>query len=296
MPLTFLGGRVYCASFTIITPGGKIMAFKDNREFIKALDKTKDVVHINQEIDWDLEAGAVVRRTNELRGPAALFENIKGFPQGYRIFGAPLATYRRLAISMGLPPETPVRALHEEYDRRMKKPIKPVIVKDGPCKENILLGDDVDLYRFPAPTIHDGDGGRYIGTWHLVINNDPDSDWSNWGLYRVVIHDKRHLTGLIVHDINQSGVIFFNKYVSKNKPMPVAIAIGPDPLCVAVAADPIAMNLSEVDYAGGLRQEPGEMGKCETSDLMVPAYSEIVIEGEMLPDVMVQEGPFGEYP
>ena len=272
------------------------MAFKDNREFIQALDKTNDVVHIKDEVDWDLEVGAIIRRTNERRGQAVFFENIKDYPKGYRIFGAPLATYRRLAIAMGLDPDTSVRTLHEEYDRRMKNPIKPVVVKTGPCKENILLGDDIDLYRLPAPTIHDGDGGRYIGTWHLVINNDPESDWSNWGLYRVVIHDKRHLTGLIVHEINQSGVIFFNKYVPKHKPMPVAIAIGPDPLCVAVAADPIAMNLSEVDYAGGLRQSPVEMVKCETIDLMVPAYSEIVIEGEMLPDVLVQEGPFGEYP
>src|SRR5512142_3161306 len=103
------------------------MAFKDNREFIEALDKTNDIVRIKQETDWDLEVGAIVRRTNELRGPAVFFENVKDYPKGYRILGAPLATYRRLAIAMGLDPNTPIKALHEEYDRRMKKPVKPVV-------------------------------------------------------------------------------------------------------------------------------------------------------------------------
>ena len=130
------------------------MAFKDNREFIKALDKTKDVVHIQQEVDWDMEVGAIVRRTCELRGPAVLFENIKDY-EGQRILGAPLATYRRLAIAMGLSPEIPIRDLHEEYAKRSQTPIKPVIVKDGPCKENIVLGNDVDLYNLPAPVVLD---------------------------------------------------------------------------------------------------------------------------------------------
>jgi len=85
------------------------MAIKDNREFINALKKTGDVVCINKEIDWDLEAGAISRRAMELSGPAALFEKIKGYPDGYRIFGGPLATYRRVAIALGLPADTPVK-------------------------------------------------------------------------------------------------------------------------------------------------------------------------------------------
>jgi 4-hydroxy-3-polyprenylbenzoate decarboxylase len=91
------------------------MAFKDNREFIMALEKTGDLVRIKQEVDWDLEVGAIVRRTNELRGPAVFFERIKDYPEGYRIFGSPLATYRRLAIAMGLDPNISIRELHEEY-------------------------------------------------------------------------------------------------------------------------------------------------------------------------------------
>ena len=77
------------------------MTFQGNREFINALKETGDVVCVKKEVDWDLEAGAIYRRAMELSGPATLFEKIKGYPQGYRIFGDPLATYRRVAVVLG---------------------------------------------------------------------------------------------------------------------------------------------------------------------------------------------------
>jgi len=46
--------------------------YKDNREFIKALGKTGDLVTIEQEVDWDLEMGAIVRRVYELKAPSCL--------------------------------------------------------------------------------------------------------------------------------------------------------------------------------------------------------------------------------
>ena len=83
------------------------MAFKDNRDFIQALDKTGDVLHINKEVSWDLEVGAIIRRACEKREVAPLFEKIKNYPKGFRILGGPLATERRLAIAMGVNPDSP---------------------------------------------------------------------------------------------------------------------------------------------------------------------------------------------
>ena len=80
------------------------------------------------------------------------------------------------------------------------------------------------------------------------------------------------------------------------KPMPMALVLGADTLCHMVATAPVPINIDEPDFTGGLRQEPVELVKCETSDLLVPANSEIVIEGEILPDRTAEEGPFGEYP
>ena len=264
------------------------MAFKDLRQFIEALDRTGDVVHIKQEVDWDLEVGAIGRRSYELQGPAVLFEKIKDYPDGYRIFGGSLGTFKRVAIAMGLDPETPVRELYAEYERRTNQLIKPVVVEHGPCKQNIMLADDVDLYRLPVPYIHEGDGGRYIGTWAFAVTQDPDTGWTNWGMYRFMIHNQRFIVGWPRYH-SHLGMVLHRKYVPSKKPMPMALVLGADPLCHMVATAPVPINIDEPDFTGGLRQEP-------TSDLLVPANSEIVIEGEILPDRTAEEGPFGEYP
>ncbi len=271
------------------------MAFRDLRQFVDALEETGDLLRIREEVDWDLEAGAINRRAYERSGPAVLFERIKDYPPGYRLFGGSLGTFRRVAIALGLDPNTPVREIYREYERREEYPVKPYSVETGPCKENILLGDEVDLYRFPSPMIHDGDGGRYIGTWDIVVFQDPDSDWVNWGMYRFMVHNRRHLVGFPrLH--SHMGLILHREYVPKKEPMPMALVIGADPLCHQVASASYGIGVSEVDYAGALRQEPVALVKCETSDLLVPADAEIVIEGEVLPDMTAQEGPFGEYP
>jgi UbiD family decarboxylase len=79
----------------------------------------------------------------------------------------------------------------DEIVRRFSNPIKPVLVKTGPCKENILKGNEVDLLKLPVPFFRSFDGGRYIGTWHTDITKDPDSGWTNWGMYRNMLHDSR---------------------------------------------------------------------------------------------------------
>jgi phenylphosphate carboxylase alpha subunit len=268
------------------------MGFKDNREYIKALEKTGDVVTIKQQIDWDVELGAIIRRGCELRAPAILCENIKDYP-GWKIFGSPAATYRRFAICMGLKPESSVKEIYEEYGKRMTKGIPPVMVKDAPCKENIFMGDKVDLFDLPAPIAHDGDGGRYVGLWAFEVTKDLSSDWQNWGIYRVMIYDRKTLAGQFLPS-KHIGV-HMAKYFGQKKPMPIAIVIGPDPVSGMVAQFPVEAGQNEADFAGSLGQQAIELIKCETNDLLVPANAEIIIEGEVLPDKMVPEGPYGEY-
>lgn len=270
------------------------MSFKDNRQFLHALLRTGDAVRIKQEIDWDLEAGAICRRAWELGAPAPFFEKVKDYPAGFRLFGLPVVGQRRMAVALGLSPDSPRKILQSEYEHRIQRPIKPIILKSGPCQENILSGNEVDLFRFPVPMIHEGNGGRYIGSWHLIITRDPDSDWVNWGMYRVMVHGRRS-AGIMLTMSNQGGRIFFLKYAAKKKPMPVAIAIGADPVSSLVAAYIIQEGKNEVDYSGALSEQPVELVKCQTSDLLVPAHAEIVLEGEVLPGALMPEGPFGEF-
>ncbi len=270
------------------------MAFKDLREFINQLEEQGDLIRIEKEVDWNLEAGAITRRCCELGKPAPLFQKIKDYPPGYRILGDPMGTFRRLATALKLSPSVSYSEIVDAFDERRKHPLKPILVNTGPCKEVIHIGEEVDLFKFPAPLIHEGDGGRYIGAWHLVAIKDLDSEWVNWGMYRVMIHD-RNTVGVFIIPPQHIGKIF-EKYERANKPMPFAVAIGPEPISTLVATSAVPYGVSEVDIVGGIREEPLEVVKCETVDLLVPATAEIILEGEVLPKVRRNEGPFGEYP
>ena len=268
--------------------------YKDNRAYAEALLKTGDAIVVDEEVDWDLEMGAIVRRVCERKGPSPYFKKIKDYP-GFEAFGAPIANYRKLAIAMGLSPETPVPGIAAEYLKRAATtPIKPKILdkKDAPCKEVILEGDDVDIMNLPAPMVHDGDGGRYIGTWHFVVAKDLDTPTINWGMYRQMLFDEKTMVGPVL-PFSDMGKMFYNKYTPKNIPMPFATVINPDPLSAIASCAPT--SLPEDEFTGMLMGEPVEVVKCETCDLYVPAHAEIIIEGVIIPNLMIEEAPFGEY-
>jgi len=98
------------------------MPYNDLREFINRLKKTGDLIEINEEVDWNLEAGAIMRRAYEKWQPAQLFNKIKGYKKGFRLLGGPLATFRRLAIGMGMDPETSYTDMLNEFDKRSVNP------------------------------------------------------------------------------------------------------------------------------------------------------------------------------
>lgn len=273
------------------------MAIKDFREWVEILEKEGEIAHVTEKVDWNLEIGAIVEETYRIGGPALLFENIKDHENTFcrKLFSASLSTYPRIALMLGLPKDTPYSELIKVHRERMKKPIEPVVVETGPVKENILMGDDVDMTAFPTPKWHERDGGRYIGTFDGVVTRDPDTGWTNVGLFRRMVHDKRRIgcsvpTGQHIHR-------HFRKYRKMGKPMPIAVVNNYVPSLPAVSCCPIPPEEDEYKYIGALNQAPVELVKCETNDIMVPANAEIVYEGELTTDFdeFEWEGPFGEY-
>jgi len=273
------------------------MAYYDLREWIDALESEGELSKITAEVDWDLEIGGIAQHVFDKGGPALQFENIKGYSDTVctKLFTASVSTYPRMAMMLGLPKNTHPREMIEVFRERMKTPIKPKILKTGPCKENILKGDDIDVMQFPTPLWHKRDGGRYMGTFEGTITKDPDTGWTNVGLYRRMVLDKNH-TGIAI-PIGQHIWRHFRKFRKGHKPLPMAVAIGWDPVLPAIAACPIPPEVDEYDVMGGIRQAPVELVKCETSDLMVPATAEIILEGEVSTNIddFREEGPFGEY-
>jgi 4-hydroxy-3-polyprenylbenzoate decarboxylase len=137
------------------------------------------------------------------------------------------------------------------------------------------------------------DGGRFFGTAHFVVTKDPESGWVNLGTYRLQLLDKNHLGTQFIK--GKHSDIMLKKYQAMGKPMPVAVVVGCDPLLFLMGAARLSAFQSEYDLAGSIRGGGIEVVKCETNDLIVPATSEIVVEGEVDADKFMDEGPFGEY-
>lgn len=273
--------------------------FNGMQEFIDAAMEI-DEYRIIEGIDWDLELGALYEVTGELVDdpPLLIFDKIKGYPQGYRVVSFAMESKRRGALALGLPVEKSRAELRELASDKIKnlKPIPPVEVATGPVMDNVLTGDDVDLWKFPVPRYHAMDGGRYIGTGDSIINRDPDTGFINVGTYRVQVHDK-NLLGLWMSP-GQDGRLICQRYWERGEACPIVASFGGDPMVFMAGYTKIPYGQSELDYIGGLRGRPLEVIKGPITGLPIPAHSEIAIEGEV-PPLSVQarnEGPFGEWP
>ncbi len=269
--------------------------FNDTRDFMETLRAGGDLHEIEKEVHWDLELGAVSRLACEKDGPALWFKRITDYPKEISAFANPMATWRRVALMFGLPPDSSLKQIYAEYERREGRLIPPLTVKTGVCKDVVKLGSDVDLYDLPAPMLHEGDGGRYLGTWDIAVSRDPNTGWVNWGMYRFMVYDSQHLTGF-PRPTSHLGKVFQDHYVAEKQPMPMALVIGADPISHFTASATYHLGGEEAALAGGLRGAPVELVSCETSDLFVPAHAEIIVECEVLPNCVGLEGPYGEYP
>ena len=274
----------------------------DMREYLDIIDKKGYLCKIDQEVDWNLEAaciGGMVQRVSNGRF-GVLFNNIKGYyPDKGRITTAALSgpwkrSYRCLAIAMGLPEEISWSELIKEYFRRWRNPIKPIemAATDAPCKEVIKIGKEASLLDLPIPMVHMLDGGRY-STLHGFINQDPDTGWTNVALYRFMVKGPRRWASMW-SPTTHGSTIFTRKYEMRGQTMPCCVAIGVDPAIVNVACAAVPSGVCEYDMAGGIAGDPIRLVRAETNNLLVPAFAEIIVEGEVRPGERTDEGPFGE--
>jgi phenylphosphate carboxylase beta subunit len=264
---------------------------KSMRDFIALGEKEGVVKKITAEVDWNLELSHIAKLNEEKQGPALVFENVKGYDTP--IITSVCTTTERLAMIMGLDRATSLTEIMRHWVEVADKKIEPKWVDTAPCKENILTGDDIDLYKFPVPHWYPKDGGRFFGTAHFIISKDPETGWVNLGTYRSQLLGKDKLGTQFIK--GKHADIMLKKYQKMGKPMPVASIVGCDPLLFILGAARISAFVSEYDVAGAIRGEAVEVIKAETSDLPIPATAEIVVEGEVDADKFMDEGPFGEY-
>lgn len=279
-----------------MNPPGKI-TYKDLREYIEAIDRLGELRIVNG-ADWDLELGAITEVAARASKPkVVLFDNIKGYPRGFRVIVNAVCSPATTGVAFGLDPTLAgmdmIRAWKEKLGSY--RPLKPVDVSSGAVTENVETGERVDMLKFPTPRWHEHDGGRYIGTGCLVILQDPEEKWTNFGTYRVCVYDKNTL-GIWISP-GKHGRLIREKYWSRGKPCPVAITFGQDPVLAKVGSWYEPWGVSEIEIAGWLRNEPVQVVRGKETGLPIPATSELAVEGFMMPPEAESrpEGPFGEW-
>ncbi len=266
---------------------------KDMRDFIATCEEKGLLKRITAEVDPHLELSHIAKLNEEAEGPALLFENVKGYDTP--VITSAATTVERLALIMEEPLDSSLFDLYDAWATKAKKPIPPKLVEksQAPCKENIIMGDDVDLYKFPVPHYYPLDGGQYYGTAHFFITKDPDSGWVNLGTYRSQLLGKDKIGTQFIK--GKHADIMLKKYQKLGKPMPCVSVSGCDPILFILGAARVSAFTSEYDVAGAFRGEAVEVVKGEVVDLPIPAHAEIVLEGYVDADKFMEEGPFGEY-
>ncbi len=265
------------------------MMGQDLRSYLDLVKRKRpdDLVFVSAPIDPAYEITALVAKLEtEKRRPVLVFEHVRGtkFPVITNLH----ASRARLALAIGSAPDAMLRT----YLRAMDQPIPPKTVATGPVKEVVLTGKDVDLAALPQIVHHERDAGVFI-TAAISFARDPTAETWNCAYNRLMLKGRDTTS---IHLTLGKHLWEFHQIAEKrNEPLPVAFAIGVHP---AIALGALAIGSVDEDeraIMGGLFGEPLELVRCETSDVLVPAHAEMVIEAEILPHERTPEGPFGEF-
>jgi 2,5-furandicarboxylate decarboxylase 1 len=256
----------------------------DLRFVINLFEKSGDLLHIKEEFDPRYEiAAALLHRP---KGPALLFDCVKNY--SIPVVGNLLNTRRKYGLSLGISENQ----TFSHTVQGLTHPVKPIEVFGGPCQEIMIL-EKIDLLSIlPVPNLCEKDRNPYI-TAGVLIAKDLQTGARNVSINRLQVKGPNQLmVGMSPsHHLYQ----LLKKAEAIGRKLPVAIAIGLHPAILVAACMYVEMGFDELEIAGGLLREPIEIVRGKTVDVEVPVYSEIVIEGEVDPLRLEEEGPFGEY-
>ena len=275
------------------------------RDFLEALKENNELKVIDEEVDWELQAPAICAMNQRVGGPAIQFNNVKDYPDtplvGSALCGpgfiewpqVPRRMHARIAIGMGLGPDTHYDEVLETILDRMGSPIRAIEVDAGPSQEVVIEGKDVDLYKYPIPMLHGGDGGRYL-TSHVIVTRDEEKAWTNMAIRRLMLAGRNTLVqGGIPRRVQPSHFErIVSKYHAKGEPAPFAVVIGPPPEMMMAATLASPEGTDEYAFAGGLSLSSIPLVKAKLSNILVPANAEIILEGHIYPGDVAEEGPF----
>lgn len=286
------------------------MAYSDLREFIKVLEKHKELKRITIHVSSDQEITEITDRVSksESINKALLFENVDNGDIPVLINA--LGSRKRMALALEVDDVEDVAErlttwLDFKSPQGLIEKVKmlpklaelgkyfPHEVKSGACQEVIKKEGEFSLADFPILKCWEADGGRYI-TFPMVFTKNPQTGKRNCGMYRMQVYDEK-TTGMHWQMHKHGAAHHRDRENNGTERMEVAVAIGAEPITNFAAALPLPDDLDEMMFASFLREKPVDLVKCVSVDLEVPASAEIVLEGYVDTAERRIEGPFGDH-
>ena len=267
------------------------MTHRTMRDFLSVLEKKGLLRRIARPVDRTWEPAALARWMYQAL-PAEkrfgmFFEKVKNcdIPIVTAALGANTEAY---ATALGVEPD----GINDAWIRACRNPTPPKVVDKAPCQEVVITGKDVRLSYLPIPVWTPGkDKGAYITT--NTVTKDHNTGIQNMGVYRTMVRDETNLISNLRP--GRQGYINTLTWTDKGKVAPIAWVIGAPPAVHLATVANLPYGVDEITLAGGMMGEAVNMVKCRTSDILVPADAEIIIEGEIHPGETEMEGPFGEF-
>jgi len=249
----------------------------DLRDFLTEAERNHNLVRIKKEVSPRYEAAAIIKHFDN--GPIVYLENIIGhkMPAVGNVTGNKQNLYRALKIG--------AESFYERVLSALRTPTRPKIVQDGPVKQLI---EEPRLTKLPILTHYEKEPGPYINS-SIVFARSPDGKIENASVHRLMVLDDKHAA---IRIVPRHLYRLLQMAKQGGKPLDVSVTIGVHPAVMVAAASPPPFGVSEFDVANSLMDGQLKLIQCETVDAFAPSEAEIVLEGRILADKTVLEGPY----
>lgn len=282
------------------------MGYRNLRQCVEDLAANGHLVRCTDEVDAHLEAAEIQRRVFRADGPAVLFENVRGcsfpmvsnlfgsLPRAHFIFRDTLEWVRRLVEL-----KTDSNAFWKKPLRYWKAPWIATRMRPRRCRSGPVLACQTTVDQLPQLRSWPDDGGAFITLPQVYTEHadEPGMQRSNLGMYRIQLSGGQYAANeeIGLHYQLHRGIGVHHAAAIRNQsPFHVNVFVGGSPAMNLAAVMPLPENISELLFAGALGNRRTRM-VVGASPLPIYAEADFCITGQVDPDRMLPEGPFGDH-
>ena len=254
-----------------------VNAMTDLRSFLEELRKNSGLLEIEDLVSTRYEVASLMKKHDT--GPALLFKKVRGYRN--KLVSGICGSKKRISMALGVRENE----ISDHLADSMRNLSSPKVSDDGLVKE---VQERPRLDQIPILRHYEKDGGAYI-TSGVVSAKSLDDKVENVSIHRMMVVDRDHLSIRIVPRHLYRLCQMAREQGSKS--LDIGIAIGVHPAVMLAASSPLPFGVSEYKLANALMRQALRLTTCEQVDAHVPADAELVLEGKILLEKQVSEGP-----